>query len=246
MIRRKRYVLTLPFLFLAVHLIIIPVLLQPWPDGQIVHRNLILSLATEGQNSSRGSQPPQQLGLVQSFNDMRVSPSASGTSNPLPSRSCSSQLPTTPYSCNGSLTPTTPHTIYHHLIPFLPCPLAISKPPPSSAAHIHSNSSLLHITQSPLPLVLPRQLHSLRRSKRDSPGWEPRYDPRGRAYRHAAPPGHAHPSICRRQSPPLLLRPRCQDDLVSEHNQRRQHLRRRALAPRMGGAPHARRLSVFR
>ncbi len=38
----------------------------------------MFSLATDGQldDSSRSNQPPQQLDLAQSFNDMRVSPSS--------------------------------------------------------------------------------------------------------------------------------------------------------------------------
>ncbi|KAH8990413.1 hypothetical protein EDB86DRAFT_3191456 [Lactarius hatsudake] len=48
--------------------------LQPGPDGQIVHGNLMFSLATEGQDISRDSQATQQLDLARSFNDMRRSP----------------------------------------------------------------------------------------------------------------------------------------------------------------------------
>src|SRR6266702_284273 len=82
----------------------------------------------KGQDSSRGSHPPQQLDLAQSFNDMRTSrssTSAGGASNKLPSRS--SQPPVTLHSHEGSLVPPTPHYHYNHLVPFLPCSHAISK-----------------------------------------------------------------------------------------------------------------------
>ena len=48
----------------------------------------MFSLATEGQDSFHGSQPPQQLDFVQAFSNMLVSPSSttSGNSNALPSR----------------------------------------------------------------------------------------------------------------------------------------------------------------
>ncbi len=36
----------------------------------VMHGNLIFSLATEGRDSSRGSQPPRQLDLAQSLNEM--------------------------------------------------------------------------------------------------------------------------------------------------------------------------------
>ncbi len=60
----------------------------------VMHGNLMFSLATEGRDSSRGSQPPRQLDLAQSFNDMHISRSSTSTgdaSNKLPSRSRSSQ-----------------------------------------------------------------------------------------------------------------------------------------------------------
>jgi hypothetical protein len=106
---------------------------------------------------------------------MHVSPSTSagGTSNTLPSRSRSSQLPITPYGRDGSLAPTTPH---HHLQPshsFLPCPHAIPTPPPS-AAHIPSEPiALPHQGTAGCPGPCSRpcthaQLHSLCRSKRAS------------------------------------------------------------------------------
>src|SRR6266702_7385562 len=58
----------------------------------------------------------------------------------------------------------------------------------------------------------------------------------------------ATPPICLRvpRRSRSLPRSRRQGDPISEHTQRRRYLHRRALAPRVGGAPHARRLSLFR
>ena len=156
--------------------------LQPGPDGQIVHGNLMFSLATEGQDTSRsGSQQLQQLDLAYSFNDMCVSSSSTGAGNTLPSRSRSSQLPSSPYNRDGNLAPAS----HHHLRPshsFSTLPIRHSPPPPSPASvvHLYRNPSPSHITprnhniSNPLPRsqqqqqhLLWRQLHSLRRSKRD-------------------------------------------------------------------------------
>jgi hypothetical protein len=121
--------------------------LQPGPNGQIVHRNLMVSLATESQDSSHGGQPPQQLDLAQSFNDMHISlsTSAGGTSNTLPSRSRGSQLPITPYGRDGSLAPTTPHHLLQPSHSFSTLPTR--HPDPSSQRSPHSSQ----------PIVLPHQ-----------------------------------------------------------------------------------------
>jgi len=69
-------------------------------------------------------------------------------------------------SREGSLVPTT----LHHLVPFLPCPHAIPKPPPPSVAHIHLNPSLFYITprNSRLPRPCNHAVDSMCRSKRVS------------------------------------------------------------------------------
>ncbi len=166
--------------------------LQPGPDGQIVHGNLMFSLATEGQDSSRGSQLPQQLDLAQSFNDMRVSPSstsAGGTSNTLPSRSRSSQPPPTPYSRDGSLAPTTPH---HHLQPshsFSSLPTRNPEIPSHRSPHPSEPIAPPHhpteqpAAPAPPPATAPTPVAQPAPVEEGlPPGWELRYDPRGRSY----------------------------------------------------------------
>ncbi|KAH8977835.1 HECT-domain-containing protein [Lactarius akahatsu] len=136
--------------------------LQPGADGQIVHGNLMFSLATEGQDISRDSQATQQLDLARSFNDMRVSPSSTttgGASNTLPSRSRSSQPPPTPYSRDGARIHPNP-SLFHHITPRnsrLPRP-----PVPATA---------------PTPVTQPVPVEEAL-----PPGWELRHDPRGRSY----------------------------------------------------------------
>ncbi|KAI9454451.1 HECT-domain-containing protein [Lactarius psammicola] len=166
--------------------------LQPGPDGQIVHGNLMFSLATEGQDSSRASQLPQQLDLAQSFNDMRVSPSTSagGTSNTLPSRSRSSQPPPKPYSRDGGLAPTAPH---HHLQPSHSFSSLPTRNPeiPSSQRSPHQSEPIAlphHPTEqpaapAPAPAAAPTPVAQPAPVEEGlPPGWELRYDPRGRSY----------------------------------------------------------------
>ena len=161
----------------------------------------MFSLATEGQDTSRrGSQQLQQLDLAHSFNDMRVSSSSAGASNTLPSRSRSSQLPSSPYSRDGNLAPTS----HHHLQPshsFSTLPTRHNPPPPSE---IPSSQRSPHIPEPiPLPHHSPEPQHQqppapvpaaaapppLAPVAQPTPleeglpvGWELRYDPRGRAY----------------------------------------------------------------
>ncbi len=100
--------------------------------------------------------------------------------------------------------PTTPP---HHLVPFLPCPYAIPKPPPSTA-HIHLNPSLFCITprNSRLPRPCNHTVDSMCRSKRvshtggnfDTTRVRPQYT------HHRL---DLHPQICRRLSPQLTLCP---------------------------------------
>jgi E3 ubiquitin-protein ligase NEDD4 len=181
-----------PFAFGLIPALVIQNLeLQPGPDGQIVHGNLMFSLATESQDSSRGSQPPQQLDLAQSFNDMHLSPSTSagGTSNTLPSRSRSSQLPITPYGRDGSLAPTAPP---HHLQPSHSfSTLPTRHPDPSSQRSPHSSEPIAlphHPTEppaapAPAPAPVPTAVtQPVPLEEGLPPGWELRYDPRGRAY----------------------------------------------------------------
>src|SRR6266702_8284637 len=69
-------------------------------------------LATEGQDSSRGSQSPRQLDLAQSFNDMHTSRSPTSTgdaNNKLPSPSRSSQ-PRRQFSAYHPTTPSCPYS----------------------------------------------------------------------------------------------------------------------------------------
>ena len=161
----------------------------------------MFSLATEGQDTSRrGSQQLQQLDLAHSFNDMRVSSSSAGASNTLPSRSRSSQLPSSPYSRDGNLAPTS----HHHLQPshsFSTLPTRHNPPPPSE---IPSSQRSPHLPEPiPLPHHSPEPQHQqplapvpaaaapppLAPVAQPTPleeglpvGWELRYDPRGRAY----------------------------------------------------------------
>lgn len=124
------------------------------PDGQIVH----------GASCSR-SLWRAKIPLVVNFPSNPVFqryariPSASVTSNTLPSRSYNSWLLTKPYSCDDRLVPS---DIYNRPIPFLPFPHSIPKPPLPNAIHIYPSPSLFHITlrngqaAPPQPLHLPR------------------------------------------------------------------------------------------
>jgi E3 ubiquitin-protein ligase NEDD4 len=158
----------------------------------------MFSLATEGQdNPRRGSQQLQQ-DLAHSFNDMRVSPSSSANnnnnnSNTLPSRSRSSQLPSSPYGGrDGNLAP------HHHLQPshsFSTLPTRNPPELPSSQRSPHPSESIALPRHSleqqppapvpvpapapppPAPVAQPTPLEEGLPA-----GWELRYDPRGRAY----------------------------------------------------------------
>ncbi|KAH9989537.1 hypothetical protein BJV77DRAFT_1016981 [Russula vinacea] len=156
--------------------------LQPGADRQFVHGKLMFSLSTEGQESSRSSQLPQQLDLASSLNDMHISPSsqpsAGGGSSTLPTRSRSSQPPITPYNRDGPLAPPTAH---HHLQPSHSFSSL-----PSRNAEI---PSLQRIPHHPDPIPHPRQpaeqpvaSPAVARGEDLPPGWEQRYDPRGRPY----------------------------------------------------------------
>ena len=152
-------------------------------------------------------------------------PSASKARSALPSRSCRSQLLTTPYSRVGSFSAfhtASPLTVsYNHAILLPACPHAI---PQSIPLHICLNPFLFHITprnsQSPPCSHESRQLHSLRVSKRASHPSESSFTTRADAHApstttYTAPP--AHPSDYRRLSP-SLLRPYIRDHPISEHN----------------------------
>ncbi|KAI9452481.1 hypothetical protein BJY52DRAFT_1214552, partial [Lactarius psammicola] len=89
--------------------------LQLGPDGHIAHGTLMFSLATERQHSSRSSQPPQQLDLAWSFNDMRTSRSSTssgGARNKSPSRNS--------HRRTFAKVAATPHHHYNRLVSSLP------------------------------------------------------------------------------------------------------------------------------
>ena len=184
----------------------------------------MFSLSTEGQESSRSSQLPQQLDLASSLNDMHISPSsqpsAGGGSSTLPTRSRSSQPPITPYNRDGPLAPPTAH---HHLQPSHSFSSL-----PSRNAEI---PSLQRIPHHPDPIPHPRQpaeqpvaspgptptpvTQPVARGEDLPPGWEQRYDPRGRPYyvdhntrstTWTRPPSHAS-SITPSQATEEILTP---------------------------------------
>lgn len=186
--------------------------LLPGADGQFVHGRLMFSLSTEGQESSRSSQLPQQLDLASSLNDMHISPSSqpsTGGSSTLPTRSRSSQPHITPYNRDGPLAPPTAH---HHLQPSH----SFSSLPSRNA----ETPSLQRIPHHPDPVPHPRQpaeqpvatpgptptpvTQPVARGEDLPPGWEQRYDPRGRPYyvdhntrstTWTRPPSHPSPAL---------------------------------------------------
>ncbi|KAF8469823.1 HECT-domain-containing protein [Russula ochroleuca] len=173
--------------------------LLPGADGQFVHGRLMFSLSTEGQESSRSSQLPQQLDLASSLNDMHISPSSqpsTGGSSTLPTRSRSSQPHITPYNRDGPLAPPTAH---HHLQPSH----SFSSLPSRNA----ETPSLQRIPHHPDPVPHPRQPAEqppVARGEDLPPGWEQRYDPRGRPYyvdhntrstTWTRPPSHPSPAL---------------------------------------------------
>ena len=148
----------------------------------------MFSLSTEGQ--SRNSQLPQQLDLASSLNDMHISPSSqfsAGSSSTLPTRSRSSQPTATPYNRDSPLAPPAPH---HHL----QSSHSFTSLPPRNA----ESPSLQRSPQHPDPLPHPRQpaeqsvttlvptpttvTQPVPRAEDLPPGWELRFDPRGRPY----------------------------------------------------------------
>ena len=170
----------------------------------------MFSLSTEGQESSRSSQLPQQLDLASSLNDMHISPPSqpsTGGSSTLPTRSRSSQPPISPYNRDGPLAPPTAH---HHLQPSH----SLSSLPSRNA----ETPSLQRIPHHPDPVPHPRRpteqpvttpgptptsvTQPLARGEDLPPGWEQRYDPRGRPYyvdhntrstTWTRPPSHSSP-----------------------------------------------------
>jgi E3 ubiquitin-protein ligase NEDD4 len=172
----------------------------------------MFSLSTEGQESSRSSQLPQQLDLASSLNDMHISPSSqpsTGGSSTLPTRSRSSQPHITPYNRDGPLAPPTAH---HHLQPSH----SFSSLPSRNA----ETPSLQRIPHHPDPVPHPRQpaeqpvatpgptptpvTQPVARGEDLPPGWEQRYDPRGRPYyvdhntrstTWTRPPSHPSPAL---------------------------------------------------
>ncbi|KAH9954579.1 hypothetical protein BC827DRAFT_1379414 [Russula dissimulans] len=170
--------------------------LQPGPDGQVVHGKLLFSLSTEGQEPSRNSQLPQQLDLAHSLTDMHISPSSqpsTASNSTLPARSRSSQPHVTPYNHDSTLAPPTPH--HHHLqssqsfssLPARnpnpePSPLQRSPRPSESLPHPHQpvEQPVLSVSlpaPAPAPVTQP-----LPRREELPPGWERRFDSRGRSY----------------------------------------------------------------
>ena len=164
--------------------------LEPGADGQFVHGKLMFSLSTEGQEPSRNSQLSQQLDLASSLNDMHISPSSqssTGASSTLPTRSRSSQPHITPYNRDGPLAPPTSH---HHLQPSH----SFSSLPSRNA----ETASLQRTSHHPDPVPHPRQpaeqtivtpgptstpvAQPVARGEDLPPGWELRFDPRGRQY----------------------------------------------------------------
>jgi E3 ubiquitin-protein ligase NEDD4 len=156
----------------------------------------MFSLGTDSQDTSRRGSQQLQQDLAHSFNDMRVSPSSSANNNnnTLPSRSRSSQLPSSPYGGrDGNLAP------QHHLQPSHSfSTLPTRNPPPethSSQRSPHSSQSIAlphhpPEQQPPAPVPAPAPAPPPPApAAQPTPleeglptGWELRYDPRGRAY----------------------------------------------------------------
>ncbi|KAI9508971.1 hypothetical protein F5148DRAFT_822211 [Russula earlei] len=168
--------------------------LQPGPDGQIVHGKLMFSLSTEGQEPTRSSQLPQQLDLAHPLNDMHISPSShpsTSAASTLPTRSRSSQPPVTPHQHDSSLAPPTSH---HHLqtsqsFTSLPSrnlessPLQRNPHLSESLPHPHQPVVEQSVPSVPTPIPAPVPVtQPLARGDELPPGWELRYDPRGRPY----------------------------------------------------------------
>ncbi len=181
------------------------------------------SLATEGQDSSRGSQPPQQLDLsmISAYPLPRLH--QQHVTKPQPLHPAANHT----IQSRCSLAPTPPH---HHLQPSQSFSHTQSRNSPSQRSPHPSDPSLFPITlrntRLPQPLLSPlhpRQLHSLRLSKMTWVG-APVRPVRG-------------PTLCRPQcnqhylDPPIpravgayplrsrsLLLRRRQGDPISEHN----------------------------
>ena len=147
----------------------------------------MFSLSTEGQEPSRNSQLPQQLDLASSLNDMHISPSSTGTTSTLPTRSRSSQPHITPYNRDGPLAPPASH---HHLQPshsFSSLP-SRNVETPSLQRTPHHPDPVSHPRQpAEPPLATPGPTSTpvtqpVPRGEDLPPGWELRFDPRGRQY----------------------------------------------------------------
>jgi E3 ubiquitin-protein ligase NEDD4 len=149
----------------------------------------MFSLSTEGQEPSRNSQLSQQLDLASSLNDMHISPSSqpsTGTSSTLPTRSRSSQPHITPYNRDGPLAPPTPH---HHLQPshsFSSLPSRNPETPLQRTSHHsdpvpHPRQPAEQTIATPGPTSSP-VAQPVARGEDLPPGWELRFDPRGRPY----------------------------------------------------------------
>jgi E3 ubiquitin-protein ligase NEDD4 len=147
----------------------------------------MFSLSTEGQEPSRNSQLPQQLDLASSLNDMHISPSSTGTTSTLPTRSRSSQPHIAPYNRDGPLAPPTSH---HHLQPshsFSSLPSRNAETP-SLQRTPHHPDPVSHPRQpAEPPLATPGPTSTpvtqpVSRVEDLAPGWELRFDPRGRPY----------------------------------------------------------------
>jgi hypothetical protein len=148
------------------------------------------------------------------------------------------------------MAPTTPH---HHLQPSLFSTLPIRHPDPSSQRGPHSSEPIALPSEPPAcpapapapvptavtqPVTLERASHRLGALVRPA---------RTRIFRQPQYRRHLLdlPTLQSLGVYHHSLRPPHRDDLISEHHKRGRHLRRRALAPRMGGASHAQRPSLF-
>ena len=151
----------------------------------------MFSLSTEGQEPSRNSQLPQQLDLASSLNDMHISSpsqSSASTSTTLPTRSRSSQPSVSPYNRDSPLAP--PPASHHHLQssqsftslpPRNPEPSSFQRGPhhPDPVSHPRQPADQPVPTPGPTPTPLAQPVP---RGDDLPPGWELRFDPRGRPY----------------------------------------------------------------
>ena len=155
----------------------------------------MFSLSTEStQEPSRNGQLSPPLDLAHSLHDMHLSsssprPSSSNGSSTMPTRSRSSQPPVTPYNRDGALAPAAPH---HHLQPshsFTSLPPRSHETPLQRISHLPEPIPHPHQpadqpvppgpapapSSAPVPQAVPR-------TEDLPPGWELRFDQRGRSY----------------------------------------------------------------